>query len=221
MAKRQESKGKIDDIWEKIHSSQEWGQYPTEHVIRFVARNYYKRKRNSVKILDFGIGGGAHTWYLAREGFDGSPSAVRRVEARLARENLSAKLICASGQEVDYKKDFFDAVIDNFCIYANKYSDVLLMYTKVNSFLKKKGKFITAVFGKKTAGYGLGKILEKDTYTNITEGPLTNRGKTLFFSSKTFCSTLEKAGFVNIKCDKCLYTDKGYVIEMLIACCEK
>lgn len=27
--------------WETVHSTQEWGMYPTEHVIRFIARNYY------------------------------------------------------------------------------------------------------------------------------------------------------------------------------------
>jgi len=113
MENKKVHRGKIDDVWEKIHSSREWGgAYPTEHVIRFVARNYYKRKRKSVKILDFGIGGGAHTWYLAREGFDtygfdGSPSAVKRVQARLARENLAANIFCAKGQDVEYKKNFF------------------------------------------------------------------------------------------------------------------
>ena len=105
-------KGSIDPVWEEIHSTQEWGQYPSEHVIRFVARNYYKKDRRSVKILDFGGGGGAHTWYLAREGFDvygfdGSPSAVRKAEAKLAREHLSAHLCCATGQDVSYEDDFF------------------------------------------------------------------------------------------------------------------
>ncbi len=54
------------DAWEKIHSQKVWG-YPSEHVIRFVARNYYKRNRSEVKILDFGCGTGANTWSLARE----------------------------------------------------------------------------------------------------------------------------------------------------------
>ena len=61
----------IDPIWEKIHSTQAWGAYPSEHVIRFVTRNYYSAEnRRAIKILDFGCGQGAHTWYLSREGFD-------------------------------------------------------------------------------------------------------------------------------------------------------
>ena len=71
------------EIWEEIHTKQEWGKYPPENLIRFIARNYYKMKRESVKILDFGCGGGACTWFLAREGFDvfafdGSPTAVKK-----------------------------------------------------------------------------------------------------------------------------------------------
>ena len=72
----------IDPIWKKIHSTQAWGAYPSEHVIRFVVRNYYSAEnRRAIKILDFGCGQGARTWYLSREDsmhthFDGSESAV-------------------------------------------------------------------------------------------------------------------------------------------------
>ena len=44
----------FDETWEEIHSTQEWGKYPSEPVIRFVARNYYKVDRKATKILDFG-----------------------------------------------------------------------------------------------------------------------------------------------------------------------
>lgn len=78
----------FSEEWEKIHSTQEWGRYPSETVIRFIARNYYKTEREKIKILDFGCGAGAHTWYLAREGFDvyafdGSKSAVDKAEKYL------------------------------------------------------------------------------------------------------------------------------------------
>ncbi len=47
-------KKSMSDEWEKVHHDREWGKYPSEPVIRFVARNYYKLDRNHVKILDFG-----------------------------------------------------------------------------------------------------------------------------------------------------------------------
>ena len=49
----------FDEEWEQIHSTQEWGKYPVEAVIRFVARNYYDvQDRRDIKILDYGCGGG-------------------------------------------------------------------------------------------------------------------------------------------------------------------
>ncbi len=48
----------FDEVWENIHATQEWGKYPSEQVIRFVARNYYGKERHSIKMLDFGVGGG-------------------------------------------------------------------------------------------------------------------------------------------------------------------
>lgn len=47
----------IDKIWDEIHQKGKWGSYPTEHVIRFVARNFYNTDRKTVKMLDFGCGG--------------------------------------------------------------------------------------------------------------------------------------------------------------------
>ncbi len=77
--------------WEEIHKKQQWGTYPSEQVIRFVARNFYKKEREKVKFLDFGCGAGANTWYLAREGFDvyafdGSESAINRARFFLESE---------------------------------------------------------------------------------------------------------------------------------------
>lgn len=42
----------FDNEWEKIHASQEWGKYPSENVIRFIARNYYSKDRLKTRILD-------------------------------------------------------------------------------------------------------------------------------------------------------------------------
>jgi hypothetical protein len=42
-----------DPVWERIFQSKEWGKYPPEHVIRFVARNFYlARDRNKIRLLE-------------------------------------------------------------------------------------------------------------------------------------------------------------------------
>ena len=104
------------DAWEQIHQSKVWGGYPTEHIIRFMARNYYSLERTRVKVLDFGCGAGAHTWYLAREGFDTyafdiSETAVKRLRNRLETEGLRANVIAADGMNMPYEDEFFDVII--------------------------------------------------------------------------------------------------------------
>lgn len=36
-------KKSFNDDWERIHATREWGSYPIEYVIRFIARNYYNK----------------------------------------------------------------------------------------------------------------------------------------------------------------------------------
>ncbi len=217
----------MDEIWERIHSEREWGKYPSEIVIRFIARNYYgSPERSKVKILDFGCGAGANTWYMAREGFDvyafdGSSSAVKRVEKYLEAERLNAKLSVQDGINIQYPDDFFDAVVDNVCIYANPYDKICIMYQNVFRVLKPGGKMFTAVFGKKTTGYGLGKMLEKDTFTEITDGPLSDRGISHFYDMDSFKTVLTKNGFSDLDVNTMTYSDVGSTIEILFAVASK
>ncbi len=59
-----------DPVWEEIFRRKEWGKYPPEHVIRFVARNFYRvADRASIRLLEIGCGPGANIWFMTREGF--------------------------------------------------------------------------------------------------------------------------------------------------------
>lgn len=125
----------FDTAWEAIHATEEWGKYPSEPIIRFIARNYYKRDRKEVKILDYCCGAGSNTWFLAREGFDtyafdGSESAIKKAKKRFAEENLQADLRVRDALELDYDNDFFDCVIDNVSIYSNMLDHIVMMYKK-------------------------------------------------------------------------------------------
>lgn len=228
-------KDSFDITWEKIHSENEWGQYPSEDVIRFIARNYYKKDRVNTKILDFCCGGGCHTWYLCREGFqvyafDGSVSAIRNTTNKLNKEFngktgncCEAKLKVSDALALEYEENFFDAVVDSCGIYANKIEDIKKMYRDVCFFLKPGGKLISIVFSKNTTGYGTGTMLEKDTYTDIACGALANRGTAHFFDKEELKEVLLQAGFRNVTFDVNTRTQYGgkECIENIVVIAEK
>ena len=213
--------------WEHIHSRQEWGRYPSEAVVRFVARNFYHTEREKKKILDFGCGAGANTWFLAREGFDvyafdGSKSAVKRAQSYLKNEGYdSVKFAVMDALELTYQEDFFDCIVDNVCICANLYSYIKEMYKNVYRILKPGGKFFSSCFGSKTDGYGTGKMLEEGTYEDIESGVLKGRAVIHLFSKEEFSRTIEEAGFKNIQIDHMLYTDQGIQVEQFLCQMEK
>lgn len=213
--------------WEEIHRNQEWGKYPSEQLVRFIARNFYNNDRKNIKILDFGCGAGANTWFLAREGFDvyafdGSESSVNRAKEYLNKDGYNnVHFSVMDGTELDYASDMFDCVVDNVCIYANKKVHIEIMYKEVYERLKKGGKLYSACFGEKTDGYGTGQYIEDNTYENIEKGPLEGRAIAHFFTKDELRETLEVSGFHNIIIDEMVYTDNGISIQMLIAKADK
>ena len=88
-----------DPIWERIFRERsQWGRYPPEELVRFVARYYYgSNDRGSVRFLEVGCGPGAGpSWYLAREGYafcgiDGSGTAVEMARRRFRDEGLQGE----------------------------------------------------------------------------------------------------------------------------------
>ncbi len=212
----------ISREWEKIYNSRGWGQYPSESVIRFVAENYYDKCRKDIKILDFGCGQGAHTWYLAREGFDtyafdGSASAVKKTSDLLMRDNLSGHLAVIDGINIDFSAGYFDAVIDSACIGHNTISDIRIMYKKIYNILKPDGKIFTSFFSVDTTGYGTGQELEDNTFTNISSGPLTGLGTVHFGEKEQLYNELNNIGFANICIDSQQFTRNGDIISMYIS----
>jgi ubiquinone/menaquinone biosynthesis C-methylase UbiE len=205
----------FDEMWEQVHSEMDWGKYPSEEVIRFVARNYYKRDRKNIKLLDFGCGTGAVTWYIAREGFDaygfdGSQTAIKKAKIRMKEENICADLIVADGGNLPYDDEFFDGIIDSAVIYANRVEQIPYILKEVHRTLKIGGKFFsTGLFNADTTGFGTGENLGNNTYRELTEGALAHRGTVHFFNKDEIRTLWEEVGFKNIKIDSFKRTDNG------------
>ncbi|EAI6302558.1 SAM-dependent methyltransferase, partial [Campylobacter jejuni] len=83
------NQGTNAQIWENIFSQKEWGKYPSENLIRFIAKNFYNVKdRSKINILELGLGTGANLWFCAKEGFsvsgiEWSKTGVERFKQRL------------------------------------------------------------------------------------------------------------------------------------------
>jgi SAM-dependent methyltransferase len=169
-----------NEIWERLFQN-EYGKYPAEHLIRFVAKNYYKRNRAVTKILEVGCGPGANIWYLSREGFDtygidGSENAIAGARRYLSEEGLSANFMIGDIIDLPYADNCFDAVIDNECIYSNSLSDSHLIMNEIRRVLKRDSLFFSRAFS--TDMY-IGKDAKQPSpceYAEATDGPLANTG---------------------------------------------
>jgi len=138
--------------WEQIHQRQDWGKYPPEELVRFVARNYYKVKdRSKVSFLDLGCGLGAASWYLAREGFDvwgidGSKTSIDKVIVRFRKENLQGFFENNDYLKTSYSNNIFDCVIDVCSIQHNSPKDQQLIIDNIYKWLKPGGKVFSMMF---------------------------------------------------------------------------
>ena len=180
----------IDPVWEELFRTREWGKYPPEELIRFVARNYYRvPDRSQVRFLELGCGSGANLWFLAREGFhatglDGSPAGLAAAERRMAKEGLKVKLVEGTLDQLGklFAPESFDVVFDIACLQCNRLDDVRETLRQAHRLLVPGGRIFARMLAEGTHGEGLGEEIEPRTFRNITEGHLKGMGQNHFFS---------------------------------------
>lgn len=78
-----------------------------------------------------------------------------------------------------YGDDFFDAVVDNECIYANLYDDARRIYQEAHRVLKPSGKLFSKMFASGSSGDGIGSKIGHNAWL-ASEGPLRGKGVSRF-----------------------------------------
>ena len=171
------------NVWEMIHKAKDWGKYPSENIIRFIANNYYSvPKRYKVRILEIGCGVGSNIWYCAKEGFeihgiDISKTAIKKCNDRLNEEiyNWRGEMRVGDLSSIDYEDNFFDAIIDNECLSCVSYSQTKTVLSEVKRVLKLGGKLISVAFSTSSKLH-VSKNELSFKEVNPSKGPLSNNG---------------------------------------------
>jgi SAM-dependent methyltransferase len=191
-----------DRVWEQIFVESDWGQYPGEDLIRFVARNFYKTPdRKKISFLEMGCGTGANLWYLAREGFtingiDGSESAISKCKSRLDREfgtwsgSVSVRDFSTAGGLLPFGDSSIDAVIDCEAVYCNSFEDSMAIYRDAYRVLKPGGVIFVRTFASGCYGMNTGHRVAEDAWM-CDVGPLAGKGYSRFTSEEKIPDLLE------------------------------
>ncbi len=195
--------------WNDVFESRDWGRYPPEELIRFVARNFGDvSERGDVRFLEVGCGPGANIWFLRREGFavagiDGSHAAIEQARARLAAEGLNdgpdqIDLRQGNFASLPWGDDSFDAVFDIEAINANEMSTIRSCVAEIHRVLKPGGVFFGKMFGAKTTGHGTGDPIEDNTTDDPTEGPCAGFGLCHFFTEAELGEVFGRFASLNV-----------------------
>jgi SAM-dependent methyltransferase len=216
-----------DPVWEEIFSSKEWGKYPPEHVVRFVAENFYRvSERKEIRLLEIGCGPGTNVWFMAREGFnvsgiDGSVTAIQQASERLSKERLTADLRIGDFAELSWPDSSFDGVVENVSLYCNRWDAVKRALGEIRRVLKPGAPLLSSFFTDRTWGYGLGNMVEPDGFTDIVEGPIAGTGFCLFLNRDRLAELFRD--FADVAVERISRTMEGEqrLIEQFVITCHK
>jgi SAM-dependent methyltransferase len=214
-----------DPVWEELFRTRDWGKYPPEELIRFIARNYFAAPdRKQVRVLEMGCGTGANVWFLAREGFDaygidGSATAIRKGEQRLQKEGLTAHLRVGDVLSLaeDCPAGHFDAVIDVGCLVCNRLAEVRSIVDQAIRLLKPGGRLFSMLLARGTYGDGTGKEIEPGTFVDIKEGTLAGKGLVHLFTLEEVQALFGRLSELQIETSEYTVEDRRHRVKHWIA----
>jgi ubiquinone/menaquinone biosynthesis C-methylase UbiE len=216
-----------DSVWEKIFSDrEEWGKYPPEELVRFIASNYYRIKdRKGVMILELGCGpGGGPSWYIAKEGFsyfgiDGSPTAIEKAKKRFFEENLHGEFTLGFFDKLPWNDATFDAVIDVASLQCNPEKETKQILEEVIRVLKPNGNHFSLTAKAGCWGDGTGSKIDGTTYEAVTEGPFAHMGIMRFATRESLIELYKHFKNLNLEYSiRTLNNCKNEISDWIVTC---
>jgi len=191
MSNKKQPTSPVSHTWEGIYSEgRALNRYPFDSVVQFIYRNYSRAKpRVETNILEIGCGAGNNLWFAAREGFtvfgiDGSPSAIKYAQKRLADEGLKGDLRVADFIKLPYEDDTFDFVIDRAALTCSTTSDAAKTIAEVHRVLLPGGKFFFNPYSDHHSSHVSGKPGANGLTVDISGGTLTGIGPVRFYGKR-------------------------------------
>lgn len=177
-----------DPVWERIFRERsQWGRYPPEELVRFVARHYYAApERRAVRFLEVGCGPGAGpSWYVAREGYafsgiDGSATAIAQAQRRFREEGLAGEFVTGAAEALPWDEGTFDCVMDIACLQHNSEEAAAAIVREIHRVLKPGGRHFSLATRAGCWGDGTGVRVDATSLTDVTEGPFSAMGVVRF-----------------------------------------
>lgn len=219
----------FDQKWNEIHETRNWGKYPAEELVRYMARNFPPENREQTLVLDLGCGTGANTWFLCREGFntvafDGAFAALPKAKALCMSERRQPLLAQADAGNLPFTDCSFDAIVEIGALAANSSAGIDRILAEISRTLKPGGRFFSSVlFSQATTGYGTGEKIDDHSYRNVVNSPVSGLGTIHFFTEKEIETLWQRHGFMNLSIDHFERTDhnRTYKVSFYVVGCQR
>ena len=168
--------------WDQVKYHGRYNRYPFTEVVSYMMGAFSIESREATKVLDLGCGGAHHLLFLAEEkfdyfGVDGSQEALDIAKKRLAQKgyDVGNRLAKSYFDDLPYKENTFDVVIDRGSIVCNKLEDIPPLINEVRRILKPGGRFFSMILNEASTAKNAAKHIGNNDYINH-EGRLEEAG---------------------------------------------
>lgn len=134
------------------------------------------KEKNYNRILDLGCGTGRNSLFFAEHGFEVFASDISKESTDILRNKIQKKNISNISiynfdfKDILFENRFFDAVICTSVLHHGKLEDIKRGISEIHRVLKPKGCLIFDMLSKEDLSYGLGELIEENTFVGGREG---------------------------------------------------